>query len=1157
MRKVSIITAVVLLVYLILGWFAGTWVGLHGTSLWVLRCGLWLLGIAAAAIVIWFFWNKKKREEAEEFSEQQQAGNDDIDLLVRDAEAKLAAAQVEKGNKLGHLPAIFLIGETGAAKTSTMVHSGLDPELLAGQVYQDSNLIPTRAANLWYGHRAVFVEAAGSRVAEPGAWAKLAKRLQPGRFGSAVGGGGQPPRAALVLLEAESLIRPGAPELLAGIARNLRSRLGEISQALGISLPVYVLFTKMDRVPFFAEYVRNLTSEEAAQVLGVTVPIANNRSGVYAEQEAARLTGVFEQLFRSLCNARPAFLSREREAPKLPGIYEFPREFRKLRPTLVQFLVDLCRPSQLTVGPFLRGFYFSGVRPVVVNEVAPAPARVAPKPERQGAMGATGYFRADAMGQAAAQAAAPQVVGTRKVPQWIFLSRFFNDLLLQDRVAMGASGSSTKTSLLRRVLLGTAAGLCLLYGILLLVSFVKNRSLENTVRDAAHGIEHVDNGGVKLASVDSLQRLETLRQSLARLTGYSRDGSPLSYHWGLYVGDRLYPEVRRLYFDSFRRVMFGQTQTGLVDAMRALPATPGPEYAPTYDTLKSYLITTSNHDKSTLAFLSPVLLNRWSANRNVDTDRMQLAQKQFDFYSEELRIENPYSSVNDVDAIEKARKYLNQFKGIERVYAAMLADAAKNTQPVSFNKKFPGSAETVIDSYEVAGPFTKPGWDFMKNSLKDPERFAPGERWVLGDKGAAEIDHANLAKQLADRYHSDFVKQWRTYLKSAAVVKYLNIGDAAKKLNVLSGNQSTLLALFSLASTNTDVDEPGVKKVFQPVQAVVAPNSDRLISTPNQPYMNALLALQSSVEQAAAAPQLNDVVADPTLKNATAARTTTRQVAQTFVGDPEGHVDGMVQTLMEEPITSVEALLKRLGPDELNGKGKELCGQYKRLLGKYPFTANIAAPQATVADVNSVFAKPDGALWKFYAESLQKLLPKQGAQYVPAGGPGLTLTPGFVNFFNQAAAFSETIYAGGGQDPHITYALKPLPSEGIVSLGLTLDGQSLTYTGGGDAPAKQFTWQGSGTHGAKATVKFGGPDLAWSNNDGLWAIWLFFAKAETWQPAGNANNLEWIIRIGKDAVTLPNGKPLTVRFQLDMGGAPPVFQKGYLSKLACVADVAK
>ena len=42
----------------------------------------------------------------------------------------------------------------------------------------------------------------------------------------------------------------------------MHARLGDISQTLGIALPVYVLFTKADRLPFFLDYVRNLSNEE-------------------------------------------------------------------------------------------------------------------------------------------------------------------------------------------------------------------------------------------------------------------------------------------------------------------------------------------------------------------------------------------------------------------------------------------------------------------------------------------------------------------------------------------------------------------------------------------------------------------------------------------------------------------------------------------------------------------------------------------------------------------------------------------------------------------------------------------------------------------------------------------------------------------------------
>lgn len=1152
MRKVILITAAVLVVYCILAWFTGTWIGLQGSKFWMLTGALWALGLAAAGVVIWFFWNKKKQEEAAEFEEP--SAGDDLDLLVRDAENRLSASGAAKGS-IGSLPVVFVMGDTGVAKTSTVVHSGLEPELLAGQVYHDADLIPTPSVNIWFAQRTILVEGAGRLIGEQGTWGKLARKLQPGRLRAAVGSGAQAPRAALVLVEAEAFLQPGASQNLAAMARTLRARLGEISQSLGINLPVYLLLTKLDRVPFFADYVRNLTNEEAAQVLGVTVSMADTGGGVYAEREASRLNGVFEQLFRSLCSARPWFLSREHDAPKLPGVYEFPREFRKIRANLVQFLVELCRPSQLTVGPFLRGFYFSGVRPVVVTEMAPAPAaRPASASPRDASLHATGIFRADAVSSAPA-ASAPKVVGTRRVPQWVFLSHLFHHVLLADAAARGASGASVKTSMLRRVLLASAAGLSLLYATALIVSYSKNRGLENTALSAARALDGAQPDPVKLASLDSLQRLETLRQSLATLTEYRRHGAPLGYRWGLYAGNDMYPEVRRLYFDGFNKVLLAQTQDAMVKSMAGLPATPGPEFSPVYDTLKAYLMTTSHPDKTTKEFLSPVLQDRWAGGRTIDPERAALAQKQFDFYADELKIENPYSSQNDAQTVAKARRYLNQFAGAERVYAAMLADASKGNPPLNFNRKYPGSASAVLETFEVPGAFTKPGWDLMQKALNNPEKYFTGEQWVLGDQGGASFDPSTIGKQLTERYHSDFVRNWLNYMRGGSVVKYANISDAAAKLNVLSGNQSPLLALIWEASQNTNVDLPAAKIAFQPAQAVIPAGTDLFIGNENKAYVNALLVLQASVEAAAGSKVVDDIVAKPTLDNAQAARMTVRQLAQTFRSDPN-RVDGTVQKLLEDPILHVEALLKSLGPAALNAAGSAVCGEFRKLWSKYPFNPKPNAPHATLAEVNGLLRKPDGALWKFYGDNLQKLLPKQGAQYVPADGAGLTQA--FVGFFNRVAAFSEAIYPDGAQDPMFKYALRPVPMEGIQGIGLNVDGQTLSYSGGNAAP-KQFVWQGSGAHGTSASVRLGGgSEFNWYQKDGLWSAFEFFGAVETSRPAGSGHVLEWFLRVGNqppmtDAKT---GQPLTYRLELDMLGGPPVFQKDYFSRFGCVANVA-
>ncbi len=1126
--------------------------GLQNADPFVVQALVLIIGIIAAAITTWIMVKGEKKPAGDAGggagAAEAEAEVTDIDELLGEAEARLAVAQQEKDSKLGKLPAIVLMGEPGTAKTTTMVQSGCEPESLSGQVYEENNILPTPAANFWFAKHTVFVEMGGKLLTDSEAWKTLIGRLQPPKAAALLGTHEQVPRAAVVCVDAESLTSP-SPDALAASARKLRTQLAEVSHLLGINLPVYVLFTRSDRLPFFTEYFSKLNNEESTRVLGATLPIVTDHRGIYAEQETLRLAAVFEKLFRKLCNARPTYLARENDAMQQAGMYEFPREFRKVHQSLVRFLVELCRPSILMVGPFLRGFYFSGVRPIMVAEVAPTAPITSQTPG--GRVGATTMFRNPVGG---AQPAGQRVVGQRKVPQWLFLGHFFNDLLLSDTAAKGASASSIRASMPRRILLTTAAALCLVYSFCLLVSFGKNKKLASDVKQASQGITVAALPSGEAASLDSLKRLESLRQSLEILTKYHRSGAPLSYRWGLYIGDDLYPNVRKLYFADFCHVLLAPTQETIVTSLHGLPGTPGPtdEYSPPYKSLKAYLETTSNHDKATHDFLPPVLLDRWSASRNVDPERLQLAQNQFDFYTGELQLANPCSSDQDAEAVGNARHYLSQFEGLQSVYQFMLADAAKGGQPINFNKRFPGSAEEVLDGYDVAAAFTKSGWDFMKGALKDPAKYFAGEAWVLGAQSSTAVDRTKLAQQLASMYHDDYVKEWRNYMKAARVLAYASLPDASKKLSVTSGNQSPLLELFWLASQNTAVDSPDVSNPFQPVQAVVPPTSiEKYVAAPNQTYIGSLLTLQGSLDSLVQSPS-SDPAKNTTLSNATAAHAAAKQVSLTFNPDPTpAHMDATVLKLMEDPITYVENLLRSLGPATLNANGRNFCAEYRAMFSKFPFNRS-SKVDATVDDVNSIFKSPEGKFWKFYSDNLAKLLPKP--DFIATTVDGVSLTPAFVSFFKKASAFGESLYAGNTPDPHFSYTLKSVQSDGIEGAVLNLDGQQVSYSGT-NMVSKTLNWQAGGTHGATATYKRGG-DTDWDKEEGLWAIFKFFYQADRTVPAGGGGYiLEWVMRTGKDSkpLTIEGGKELTVRFQADV----PMFQKDFFASLACVAEVAK
>src|SRR5579864_4071213 len=152
-------------VYLALTFLIANFTALTGNRRWILLIGLWILGLIAAAVIVWVFSKAQSSGSAPKGPGTADApgGGGEIDLMIREAEAKLAAAHLPP---IGNTPVILVIGETGSTKTSTIVHSGLEPELLAGQVYQESNVVPTRSTNLWLAGRMLIIEAGGALLAD-------------------------------------------------------------------------------------------------------------------------------------------------------------------------------------------------------------------------------------------------------------------------------------------------------------------------------------------------------------------------------------------------------------------------------------------------------------------------------------------------------------------------------------------------------------------------------------------------------------------------------------------------------------------------------------------------------------------------------------------------------------------------------------------------------------------------------------------------------------------------------------------------------------------------------------------------------------------------------------------------------------------------------
>ncbi|MGI4852781.1 MAG: ImcF-related family protein [Janthinobacterium lividum] len=1134
--------ALAFLFFLILTLAVGAIRALHGAPLVVVRVLLLLLGFVAAAALVWLA--RRRARSAGKHQDGQPVDTAPLDDLLREANRKLSASSRAGAKRLSDLPLVYLLGEASSAKTTAIMKSGLEAELLAGQVFREKDVVSTAVVNIWYSGSASFVEAGEALRQTPGLWTRLIALTRPGVVRAAFQGA--PFRAAVVCVSCEQFMGQQTSETMKAAASLQAARLRELARGLGTQIPTYVLLTKLDRVPGFTEFVRNLSPEEGFTLFGAAPELTTGASGSHMEQALGAASRSYDELLFTLGEARLDVLYRETDPQRLGPAYEFPRELRRFRNLLSTYLVELVKPIRLDSNPYLRGFYFTGVRAIVQQQIAASPHFVASAPSA--AADATGVFSTPQVGRATPMTA-PAAFG-EKLAQWTFLPRFFPEAVLGDRTALGATAQTGRGKLFLRALYGGIALLALVYLALLTGSYFANVALQQRVQTASDALAASPASGTGPIPVQQLTQLDDLRLALAQLELYRIEGAPLRYRWGLYRGDRLLDPARNAYFTHFRALLLNRTQSNIVAKLAALPATPGAnpadgaDYNGTYASLRAYLITTSNAEKSTVDFLPPVMLQHLAATGALGTaEQSTLAERQFAYYASVLLAGNPYAIVPAGQTVAHARGYLSSFGGFERIYQSILTASAKAGPAIQFNLQHPGSATVVVEPHTIESAFTQPGYAFVQDAMSHPERYFRGEAWVLGDQAPPSIDAAAIRTQLANRYTSDYIARWRAFVKDATVVRYTSLPDAGEKLGLLSSNSSPLLALMYTVSRNTAVANPQIASAFQAPQALVPGGAEEVyIGASNKAYVDALLALNGAVKQATQAANPNDpAAATPVNTAASAAQLAAQQSAQAFHIDSQAHVDAATLALMLAPITNTEALVRGLGPAQVNAGAKGFCSAFSALFAKAPFNLK-SNVQATPAEVSALLQPGTGSLWQFYNGSLKTLLLPQGAEYVAAPNQSAPPNPDFVKFFSRAALLSQEMFPAGATAPTLAFDLKNMPASGIQSTTLKVDAQSLTNA----EASKRFTWSSQTAHDAGLSAN--GLPLTFS---GTWAVFELFNKARVQKsPAGY--ELGFPLEVANTAVKAPDGTPLVVRYELSGPGAD-VLAPGALSSLRCVS----
>jgi type VI secretion system protein ImpL len=827
---------------------------------------------------------------------------------------KLANRQVKA--TVTRLPLFLLGGIEGSGKTSTFLKSGLEPELLAGQVFHDSNVLPTRLANFWFAEDCLFVELSGALFSGGiGLWsailAKLQGRSAKGFLKRIFGGKTEAQLRGFVLFcNIAPFLGVPDPSQLGGLSRRIQERLRAVGESFGTNFPVYVVFTNSEGIPYFNEFFSRLLESEDQQILGCTLPAlapgARPAGEVYAESETARVSAALNNLYYSLAEKRLAVLPRETNLPARPFVYEFPREMKRIRDTLVQFLVDVFRPNPLQPGPILRGCYFTGTRQVTASALGPAGAENIARPSHGEA---TSLFNlAEYQQKMGLAPETPQGLAETTIQRWSFVAELFHRVILPDPIGRAVAFASSQQTMYKRIAFGAAAALGLIAGLFWIRSWWNNASLLGDIEAAAQTSDTFRPNVRAVPSHDTLKGLDGLRVQLQTLLDYDRHGAPWRMRSGLYAGEHVLPAAYGLYFQRFQQLFFEEILSSFSGTLKRLPLSPDSRnsYDDTYDRVKAYRMVTQGRCSPDPPFLVPVMASAWFAGRTLDEDSQSLVLKQLSFYANELKLQNPYpKAAEDRDAVGHGQLYLASFGGSsDRLYRSLIEEANKSPRsPARLADLAPNYKLALNSPGEVAAAYTKDGWVFGNSAIKDPSNLKLGDPCFLGNGDTAKqlLQIPELQSDLQNLYVRDYIRRWKDFTAATNVVSFGSVADASNKLDILADNRSPLLAAVFMIAENTNfpaqqkappipasvinkfvpsgakkalniakqtlgssrtADMGDITRIFQPARAIVSvDNRDRWITDPNQAYMTALanlrLAMQRLKDDRSSSPDLS------------------------------------------------------------------------------------------------------------------------------------------------------------------------------------------------------------------------------------------------------------------------------------------------------------
>ncbi|MGL4922845.1 MAG: type VI secretion system membrane subunit TssM, partial [Aeromonas veronii] len=786
--------------------FEPLWGRVVFTLLW-----LWLL----LGVLSWRVWRKMKQLKAERQHEvllEQDPVKGLIDKQAQFLNRWLQALNEDLGKgALYAMPWYLVLGQTGSGKSS-LVHRAnpankLNPRLNSAlrEVSQD------QLVDCWLGEQAVMLDPAGVLLSQVKAgdeqaykherlWFHLLGWLNEHRH--------RQPLNGLVLTVDLGWLSDASVAERKAYAQLMRARLQDVLTTMNTQLPLYIIFTKLDRLRGFNVIYQQMDKEAREAVMGVTFSLDHSQSKSWQKE----LSRFWEQWVNNLNRNLPEMMQAQLDATQRHALFSFVRQLAGLKEYVVT-LLDETLAIEAHKPLLVRGVYISSVY-------------------QQGEV-FDSFAKAISRRYQLSEPAHPALNGESSA---YFVQRLFSTIIFPEACL---AGENRQYILYRRRRMAIALSCLSLFSVALISGwhyfYRSNEEAGRNVLTKAQAFTETNEVADEHAfGVSQLPRLNLIREATLSFGNY-REQIPLVADLGLYQGDEIGPYVEGSYLQLLgMRFLPAQIQ-GLLEDLNQAPA--GSEEMLSILRVIRMLDDASGRNKE---LVEQHMASRWQkafpgqgAVQEQLMGHLDYALDHTDWHG--ARVARDQAAITAFvpfkEPVYGAQRELGKLPMYQRVYQNLMVKAGDVLPPaLNVRDEVGPTFDTVFalrneSASQVPRLLTWPGFsDFFLKQDKALIDLTAMDAWVLGQRKLSQLSEADrkeITRQVNDRYVTDYVNQWQKLLTNLDVQTLASPEQALDVLSAITGNDQPFQRVLAALDDNTRIrkisDAEG-----DPAQAITA-----------------------------------------------------------------------------------------------------------------------------------------------------------------------------------------------------------------------------------------------------------------------------------------------------------------------------------------------